>query len=434
MLRVRRRVACCGLLFVVAAASAAAMELPHWPVNYTVLKSALIVQGRFADGRGLLIDRVFYGDARPGDRIAVTRVLDLSLVTYDDFFRPCDPARRAAWRPPKEWRNVRGEPVVLFLEKDEQGAWRPAGWGSGVKWLVDGQVFGYMQLMNPGPYSLLPDTEAKHADDLYQAIRQGLEKRARYESILASPDVRRKIEGLLTFLPPGGKDDYFYEALRRLADLGPPAGAALRALAQREDNYIRRTVLEEIGRAKDPDSLPYLASVIARAQPLIRGGTYRWVKATAAERRMIDEWQVAVCSTYEIGGEQALPLLREAMADAVLLEDPYGALGCAESGLKAHPSVEDLPVFFRNYEHYPRWYRWPAAPKWASWSAVGFLARHKFPESVPLLAEQLDHPDLTTPDFVHSTLVEIVGRDLGRDKQAWLDWYAQRQRAAQREN
>jgi len=57
--------------------------------------------------------------------------------------------------------SFRGKPFVLFLYKPKSqgqdttpGAgnrWDLYGYGSGVRWIVDGKVYRYMQWMNPDP-------------------------------------------------------------------------------------------------------------------------------------------------------------------------------------------------------------------------------------------------------------------------------------------
>jgi hypothetical protein len=54
------------------------------------------------------------------------------------------------------------------------------------------------------------------------------------------------------------------------------------------------------------------------------------------------------------------------------------------------------------------------------------LETHLYPETIPLLAPFV--VDRFAGNEVNDALSKIVGRDLGRDPDAWLDWYAARKK------
>jgi hypothetical protein len=55
---------------------------------------------------------------------------------------------------------------------------------------------------------------------------------------------------------------------------------------------------------------------------------------------------------------------------------------------------------------------------------IGALCAHRFPETVPLLAPFVTHPH-AGPE-VEDALTKIVGKDLGRNPNTWVDWYQAR--------
>ena len=174
-------------LLMLPRASFAAL-LPQWSVEEEVLKSELIIQGWITEDKQVVIERVFFGTAKPFDKLQVESIVDLPWEVFSDMsdftrWLVSDPYISAeTGEVIKEGRKQRpsaqGHPIVLFLVRDkETGHWFPYGHGSGVKWILGDTVYGYQQPENPGPYALLPDREVKTTVDLYQAIQDGLKKR-----------------------------------------------------------------------------------------------------------------------------------------------------------------------------------------------------------------------------------------------------------------
>ena len=406
------------------AGSGQAKRLPHWPIDYVVLKSQLVVQGHFNDEQRLVVEKVFFGDAKPLQQIAIVDEMRLSRIA-DDPYRQCDRIQEKNRSTGAPCRSVKHEPVVVFLERSH-GAWQPTAWGSGVKWLVDGRVLGYYQFDNPGPYILIGDYEVRTYDELYRAIETAIRKRAQYEAALADTDPTSRINGLKPFVQSSKKDVYWREAIHSLAATGSTAGKPLRDLAEElKGNYARIEVLKAIGESGDKESTPYLLEIVAATKPLIQERAFSRQMASDEERQTIEEWQTALCSIAGLSDPRALPVLRSSLFDALQIEEFYGvpAQGCIERGLANNPTVENLIAFEKAYELYPKRYRWQGSTGWASWGVLSFLTAHKFIEAIPLLTEQLDHPDPGSSGDAHKLLVDIVKRDLGETKEPWLEWY-----------
>lgn len=413
--------------------TARAKLLPRWPIDYVVLKSQLVVQGHFIDEHLLVVDKVLFGEATPLQQIPIgSEQISLSRIAYD-VWRECDSVQEKNRFSGKPCRSVKHGSVVVFLQQT-RGTWQPTGWGSGVKWLVDGKVLGYYQFDNPGPYVLIDDYEARTVEELYRAIESAIRKRAQYQAALADTDSTRRINGLRPFVQDSKKDLYWRDAVHSLASTGPASGEALRDLAEKlKSDYARVEVLKAIGESGDKESTPYLLEIVAAAKPLVESGAFRWQSASAQQRQSIDEWQSALCSIANLSDPRALPVLRSSLFDALQAEEFYGApaLVCVERGLEKNATPENLIAFEKAYELYPKWYRWQGSTKWASWSAMNFLTEHKFKEAIPLLADQLDHPDSSCRSHARRLLTDIVRRDLGEGKDPWLEWYKQHQHPKQ---
>jgi hypothetical protein len=92
----------------------------------------------------------------------------------------------------------------------------------------------------------------------------------------------------------------------------------------------------------------------------------------------------------------------------------------ALSAFRAMPHEANLPVIdaiWREFSSKP----YPGNPL-SPFDVTRALRTHKFPETVPLLAQLLDNKVAGTE--ARAFLTEIVGEDLGADVSAWLEWYA----------
>jgi hypothetical protein len=394
--------------------------LPMWPVEYEVLKSQLIVQGRLTEQNQVLVEKVFFGPARPSENIQVDRLLDLPLVAFPDLRTYLESRKDKA----KQGEPVKGQPVVLFLHRPKDtGNWQPYGWGAGVKWLIGSKVYGYWQIFNPGPYLLTPDRELKDAKELLEAIAKALEKRARYEAALNQKDVEVRIKALLEFIQPSESHLYFNEALKSLEEVGPQAGEALRKEAERpgQDELRRQYLLSALGGCQDRGSVPYLLEVIAQTGAILQKveGEFDWLKASHEEQKAVSEWKTAIYAVAQIGDERALPALRNALlwgAEHKYLE----IVETAAMGLRKNPVQENLPAFKEVLELLPRDSKDFGTR--AAYSSLRSLAEHKFTDAVPILASQLDHPDESIGRQAHRGLTDIVGKDLGMKEKPWLEW------------
>lgn len=333
--------------------------------------------------------------------------------------------------------------LVLFLEGRTADTWTLCSWGSGVKWLTNGQVAGYYQLMNPGGYWLLTDQDTPTEAELRQAIVEALSKKRRYEEAVALIKVQDKINALAFFVQPARverlsalgarhRQGYFYfrAALEELSKIGPQAGHFLREQAQRPNQQaMRPSFLIAIGHSRDHASVPYLIGAAQRAaliaKPLKR--QFEWHTLTAEQTHAVSEWTTCIYALSDLQDLRAVPVLREALLWGAQ-HSQNDILESAARGLSKLPQPDNVAVLSRALSS--------IAPAPYDWVAVRYCLRalqaHHFPESVPVLAAQLE-PPAAEPEkkeniayniqIAHEALVEITGEDVGLTKLAWMNWF-----------
>src|SRR5215475_4576088 len=329
------RLALTILILGMGGQTAAARNLPIWPIDYLVLKSQLIVEGQVFEDQHIVVQKTLLGQATQSERISFTTPFKLPFIV--DLGYGCN-ATTLTTSDGHRCRNLNGASAVVFLSRETPTEpWQPAGIGSGIKWIVGGRVLGYYQLENPGGYTLLHDGEYNTAESLYRTINAALEKRSKYLGVLNEPDPQNRIQGLLPFLNDSANEFYWMEAVNTLAAMGPVAGPTLRKLAMQPTN-IRFRLIAVIGETKDPDSATFLAQFVEIGRVML--SDLKWVLASDWRQR-IHEWQVSLCALAKINSSEARFVLREAMADWEQVEF-YGQLAgaCIQEGLNNYPSPE----------------------------------------------------------------------------------------------
>lgn len=413
-----RRLAGLGLAAFLVAGGIAHASRMALPIDYNVLKSELIVEAKeIGKGDRVSVERVFSGPAKPSDTIVVEGLAEVEHRVYERAGRPTR----------KKRRSFKGAKALLFLIRSKDGRnWRLFDNVFALRWIVGGQVYLWQPIvMTPGPYAFLRDRAVRDVDELYQAIEKGLEKRARFQATLQHEDAKQKTKGLLEFIDPKEHDAYVGEAVRQLAPLGPAVADTLREQLTLPDQIRsrRRRILFAMGRLKDKGSVPCLLEIAAKSKRLLEKGEapFDKRKAPPEEQEAYLDWTAAIDALERIGHARALPPFREALLWAVKRRDRHMVF-IASHALGSCRARENLATFKKALELCPR-----RDPEGFGYDAanhmIRFLARHEFPETVPILAAQLDHPWGENQKLAHKGLTRIVGKDLGPQKAPWLEWY-----------
>lgn len=427
-------------LLVLIAPCARGDDLPRYTIEDEVFEAQLVVVASPAEGNTVEVKEVLLGTATVGQKLPVERWLDLPRLRFESIEEAWASGRRSNISPGKG--GLRDSPaqtlpkeangdVLLFLEQDEKKVWRPAGWGSGVKWLLDGKVYGYQQLMNPGGYYLLPDERATTQEELRTLVGQAIAKNARYLAAVAIQDPAQKVEQLKPFvLAKNDGRHYFHVALRELSNTGPAASAFLREQADtpNANPMWRLDFLPAYIKSGDPDAAPYLLDLVERAAPIIRAsGPFERDKLSQAERQTLFDWFTALDALAEMGDKRVVPALREALLWGAVNWKQDRTLEIAARSLANLPSPENVPFFAQALASIPAdEYDWAAV-----YSCLQALRKHPYPSVIPILINQLDFPKTPRSGhdsreynarIAHQILVELTGQDLGKEKQAWLQW------------
>lgn len=411
----RKRFWLTPVLALVTACGAAHGSRMPLPIEYDVLKSDLIVEAQETDEAGTVsVERVFLGPARPGDRLVVARLDRVPREVRD----PASRGRRSRTRRLKEGK------ALLFLVRAKDGpGWELFDRIFGVRWIAGDTVYVWFPITRtPGPYAFQP---AGTIDELRQAVALGIEKRARFEAALRNPDPEQKVEALAQFVQPFGGGYYAAEALGEMAKLGGPAAKMLCALAEDKGDAgtLRLEIIRAIGKCEDRGAVPYLLDVVAKAQAgfVKTGRGFDALNTTPQDHSAHAEWRAALGALARIADERSLPAFRRALAWAART-DASGMAHTACAGLGRMPSRENLAVL-AEMACAARRNEASQLSTSAARPLIHALAQHNFPQTVPVLAMLLDHPEEITKEKARYALTGIVGKNLGPRGVPWLEWY-----------
>ena len=200
-----------------------------------------------------------------------------------------------------------------------------------------------------------------------------------------------------------------------------------RELARPEQEKHRRDFIIAIGRTKDKKSIPFLMAIIESAKSVVidTNGAFDWSMVSEKERNAMSDWQTAIYAAAEIGDARALEHFREAAVWGAKHGDQQ-LLEYAVRGMRRSPTELNLPTFQEILASLPR--EAEGFGKHAAYYVLLSLIDHRFHDAIPILASQLDHPDEYNQRQAHRGLKGVVGKDLGRKKQPWMEWYSQNKR------
>jgi HEAT repeat protein len=280
----------------------------------------------------------------------------------------------------------------------------------------------------PGPYYLMPEQDTKTEEDLRRVIDAAIAKKERFTAVRSIADPAKRVAALASYVEGDETNGwYFTAAVRELAKAGPIAGPLLRReLLRPREPYRREALLEAIGDSGDPEAVPYLLDIVDRAAPFVKAIKLSSRKPlTEAERATLREMTMTIYVLSEMADRRALPALRDAMLLGVTRD--YELFEHATHGLESMPTPENIPFLAQALASIP-------AGKNSSVvnACLDALMKHRYPEAVPILAAQLNFPARPKPGFdahdynaglAHHILKEIVGKDLGTGKKAWIKWY-----------
>jgi len=352
-----------------------------------------IVRQRAADE--YQIEEVYWGDARVGDSISLT---GFSLTTKQQYGPDIVAPISAATR------------ILLFLQrkKGDPNSWEPTDFGYCFFWVQEsGRVF-----------------------ELRNIAQQAVALRQRWEYAVAMPDLRKRVEALWPFLRLREYGTSFLEHTKaELRKIGLVAGdyfAEQFEAMPRDDRWV--LYYESGGYGSEKLHQTMIRELIRQQQAYEDSLAAHGMEG----RDVLENWNSVPQDIQDAYGEIAsllyglrsfkdradLPLVRDVAIRAVK-NGVDQAREMALGAFREMPDKGNLPVIDTIWKDAVR--RGGQDKELIAHDVVGALCAHRFPETVPLLAPFVVHP-YAGPE-VEDALSQIVGKDLGRDPKAWLDWY-----------
>ncbi len=279
---------CQLLLLTLAAMPGGRFAIKPHPSPFRMANEATaIVEGTAAANGTVTVTKTWFAAAGEsiGATIDVPSLPRASKVPFD--FGPPGPA-------------IEPDAVLLFLERNEDGAWEPLLYfdgdnARGIVWFVKERAYDYAQLINPGPYELRAmvrdEGEQKvpaSPDDARKQVVAGLAARAEWAATLAIGDPDRRARAIVDWIGAQCPDGaHWYE--RVWGDLTP----ALRAVGTKALPHLARVVATHaeadavavacraIAALEDQakDAVP---SLVARLRDLRGAAAVEMVRALAA--------------------------------------------------------------------------------------------------------------------------------------------------------
>jgi hypothetical protein len=125
---------------------------------------------------------------------------------------------------------------------------------------------------------------------------------------------------------------------------------------------------------------------------------------------------LAGLAKFKVQGD--LPFIR-GLAEWSIENDCWQVCEAALSAFGYMPEKENLPVIIAIWKRFGT--RPPDGNGISPFEITRTLCEHNYPETVPLLVQFLG--DEHTGNEARGFLANIVGKDLGPNAKAWLDWY-----------
>lgn len=386
---------CC--VFLCSPASFSKLLTPR-DFSYGVLDAELVVIVHQESHSKFMVEEVFLGNASGGDSI---KLPDFRLFTEQrdgpDTVEPITSGTR----------------ILLFLhhKKDAPAAWEPTYFGNCFFWVQDPQQVSQLRNM----------------------AEQAVALRRRWEEAAATPDSRRRAEALWPFLSMKEYgDDIRKHTESALQKIAPVSGDFFAGQFASMSRWDRADLFRNAGAYGGDKLHETLANHIEIQQQvyekfestLVSNGQdelARWNTLPEHVKDTIGDIYYGLAGLASFQRRDDLPLIREIARWAV----KYRLEQTSEAALDAFrtmPDEENLPVIALIWKTFPLGSG--EGDEIFHVDVIEALCAHKYPQTVPLLAP------FVTDDFAgaeaEAALSEIVGRDLGKQPQRWLDWYAAR--------
>jgi len=312
----------CGLVSTLQADS-----FPGYSVDQMCDMADLIIEGTYLGKNRIRINKILKATPLLAKD---TKVVD--VVKLDQH------SRSVGFPLQKDSKAITTKDLVVFLVfKKEAGTWTSiatidadGNCGScGLLWYDASTCYGYVQIMNPGPFVLVSAKEnewriPKNVADLRADIKTGLANSREWRRSLAIKDPGKKAQALARYLlkgttPKGDKGTYLYYVREPMAALGKEAVPTLikilkTAPAEEKLNEVV-LVLYDIGPAARP-ALSELTKLLAKPDRVSTSYVLSALGATGDPRAIpdLEKYSKSEDKGLAKDAEDALTRLRDTQA------------------------------------------------------------------------------------------------------------------------
>jgi hypothetical protein len=397
MTRRVRRYALVGMLGValllLSAPDSYARIVPPRDPREGILDASLVAIVKQAGPDTFEIQEAFLGDAEVGDTIRLPGFRLYTVQMYGpEKVEPIAPDTR----------------VLVFLRRGEKDP---------TKWEVTDYGYCFFWVHGPG-----------QVDRLRKTGSDALSLRRSWERARDIADERQRVGALWPYLWNHGVS-FLRHTLDELAKTGPVAGDYIAERLPSMSYGERATLVLDLGRFGGQHLHTVLIEHLRAQQKLYED----FLALRGPEARvLIEDWATAPTELRNIRGELYyglaglagfrdpldLPYVRELTLWAIKyrLRQTCGAALHAFRDMPDRANVPVIEAIWKEFSTRP--YEGNAL---SAFDVTGSLRTHKFPETVPVLVQLLG--DEHAGREARSFLAKIVGRDLGAEPRAWLDWY-----------
>lgn len=417
-----------------------------WQLQGAVLYSRAVVEAT-AEDRAFLITRSFLGKVNPGTRLFFSRCLPIQRIgsveeTLKGFLRlpvvdlPLGPDGTLPVESPESLRQfpppAPASRFLLFIHLTKDGNWgfsrQTVGedffllQGGRVFWKSWGGGASFWARYDPAPdlRRFLPMVERE------------VGRRIEFMTAAGIPDKRSRVIRLKPFLDPERHGTpYLLRAIQEIAAAGPAGTALLRREADTPKlRPFVHEILRVLGERRDRGSTGWIRSRCRNAVERLRDASWPFqpsrIDTPKPHGAAWSELFAAAHALARIGDPTAFPELRAAAAwNLAHGTDWWNYLGSDEETVLRFLERDPAPVSRALVEESRALARFGLnpIPTEERQSLIVRFAREHGNLAVPFLLWNWAQQDPEITPLVKTSLIQVVGSDLGDDPRRWWEWY-----------
>ena len=270
--------------------------------------------------------------------------------------------------------------------------------------------------------------EPEKITDLRRVGNKALELRNSWEKARDIQDERKRVEALWAYLWNHGVS-FFRHTQRELQETGTAAGDYIAERLPDMSHGHRMSLLPELGAYGSKQLHTFLIGHLKQQRQIYetflrkhgfdsKGLIEDWNKVPSEIKNVYGELYYGLAGLASFRDRKDLEFIRELAlwaADHRFKQTCDAALGA----FRNMPDKANLPVIDSIWKEFStKPYKGNAL---SPFDVTRALRSHKFPDTVPVLAQLLGNDK--AGNEARAFLTEIVGEDFGSDMNAWMKWY-----------